>query len=132
MRPHDWPERLDAYLMAAMDRPFQWGAHDCLCFALGWHKIATGIDREAEHGAINWDDKRAAYVRLKRMGCNDLADLGRLIFGNEAPPIRLGRGDLAVTKQGTFAIVIGTKALAVGERGLVALPLSEIETGFRI
>ena len=131
-RVDHWPELLADYIAAADKKPFVWGASDCLCFALRWHKIATGIDREAEHGAIRWRTKRAAYARLKRMGCANLSDLGRLIFGNEARPAQLGRGDIAVTQQDSFGIVIGTQVIAAGDGRLVALPLLDCKTGFRI
>lgn len=49
-RFQDWPARLEAYLDAARQMPFEWGRTDCLHFALGVVHALTGRDVVAELG----------------------------------------------------------------------------------
>ena len=60
----DWPERLAAYLQAAMPVQFAWGAHDCGHFADGAVHAVTG--RRVLPAA--WADRAEAARMLRRMG----------------------------------------------------------------
>lgn len=57
---------LDEYITANLKRPFVWGSHDCVLFAAGWVRAATGKDYLAEFG--QWTNARQAMRIVRNLG----------------------------------------------------------------
>lgn len=58
--------KLYDYIQAHMKTPFEWGLHDCVLFAAGWVRAATGIDPLA--GLPGWDSARSAMRVIHQAG----------------------------------------------------------------
>lgn len=128
MRLEGWELRLAALLSEARNRPFEWGAHDCMLFAADAVVALTGRDPAAEY--------RGAYDSA--LGASRIADP----FGGYAGLIdhclagigsRLGnmkfaqRGDIALIGTGNgpaAGVVIGSRVAAPVETGWALHPLN--------
>jgi hypothetical protein len=58
--------KLHDYIQAHMKTPFEWGRHDCVLFAAGWVREATGTDPLA--GLASWDSARSAMRVIRAAG----------------------------------------------------------------
>lgn len=57
---------LPDYITARLSTPFQWGQHDCVCFAVGWLSIVSGRDLLAPYRP--WHDEASALRAIKKAG----------------------------------------------------------------
>lgn len=64
MRLDGWEARLDALIEAARERPFAWGTHDCVTFALDDLATLTA----ARLWTVDWDSAAAAGRAILRAG----------------------------------------------------------------
>lgn len=106
---------LAEYITEHLGHPFQWGAHDCVLFAVGWLEQTTGRDYLTPYKP--WATALEAARKV--------ADLGGLdaLFDQHLTPINpnlAADGDLAIIR-GTAFIFSGAHVVSVGETGLVFL-----------
>jgi hypothetical protein len=125
-RRQNWPEALGAYLVAHMDRPHAWGAHDCVTFAHGAIEAITGT-AIALPVAQRWTSQAEASATI--------ANLGGLVAAVDAVLPRLPRpqlaqrGDIAIitapdqTREPWLAVCCDGVAWAPAPTGLLATPL---------
>jgi len=126
MRVPDWPERLEAYLADCRTRPFAWGEHDCVRFAAGWIKQATGTDPAPQtRGGYHSSD--TAMRTLWR--CYSTADLLAAVTAVLGPPLdspRLAfRGDVAAvsTPDGpALGVVVGARIACLARPAGLTFP----------
>ncbi|MFN3077472.1 MAG: DUF6950 family protein [Alphaproteobacteria bacterium] len=139
-RSQDWPILLNDALMAASERPFSWGRHDCCLFAADIVRAMTGEDAAAPFRG-RYGTKRGAMRALKAFAGGGLPEAVRAIAKHhgweELSPVALaGRGDLAMldTEDGpSLAICIGSRvAMAARDGGVAFLPLGSCYAAWRI
>lgn len=104
---------LPEYIEQNLNKPFIWGQHDCVLFAAGWVRIATGKDYLSD--IEPWASKLEAYRVLKIVdGLNAIVDKKlQRIESNWAVD-----GDLAL-HQNALHLYSGRHICAPGKAGLV-------------
>lgn len=123
---------LAAWLQAAEGRAFRFGRHDCVRFAAGWVREATGRDVLADWP---YASLRAGEALLAARGLADLrAAVGTVL--PEVAPLAARVGDLALIDGGFgpgLGIVTGAEVVGLRRgRGLVRHPLSDALTAWRV
>lgn len=104
---------LPDYIAARLQAPFEWGVHDCVCFAVGWVEAATGIDYLSEYRP--WNDAEQAKAAIERAGGLELAfdrHLQRIL------PSFAKDGDLTLV-DGTAYLFSGAQIVGPGKNGLI-------------
>lgn len=139
-RREDWPERLQAFVVAAAQTPFAYGRHDCLLFATGAIEAMTGTDLAATARGTYDDAEGAAAALAAFAGGGVLEAAGKVAAEHGLE--RVGwtwaqRGDvvLVATPLGSaLGICTGTHAMvaAQGGTGLAAVPMSRVARVYRI
>lgn len=116
---------LPDYIGAHLDKPFRWGANDCVLFAIGWLEIATGRDYLSEHKP--WSSAKQAMRKVEKLG-----GLAHLFDANlERINPHLARdGDLCVV-EGTASLFSGAHVVSVGEDGLIFKDRTEAACAWR-
>ncbi len=130
MRPHDWEQRLHAFLESEKAKPFAWGTHDCCIFAANWILALTGVDI-AEDFRGKYTDEASCTALMAKLG---YADVDAMITAQltvkwqfaVVHPNFAHRGDLIQVEQPTGpALCIvglnGKHSHGVSEKGLVRL-----------
>lgn len=124
----DWPERLSDSIKAASGRPFSWGAHDCALFAADCARAITGADPLSEVRGTYATALGAARV-LRRLGCDDVAQLADLVIGARVPLVHARRGDWVLATAGSgdrvivgLGVCVGMQSMVLGEVGLTMRP----------
>lgn len=104
---------LAGYITSHLGRPFKWGEHDCVLFAVGWLEIATGRDYLGQYKP--WSSAREATRKV-----SDAGGLEALFDANlqRINPHLAVDGDLALI-DGTAFLFSGPHVVSVGEGGLV-------------
>lgn len=130
--PH-WEQILASAILAAKDRPFVWGQHDCATWAFDLRRDLTG---GPDHAALWRGQYRTACgcLRvLRRLGWETLEAGGRTLLGMPLADPRLAqRGDLVLGgAPEAFGVVAGAHVIFVAPDGLVSLPLSGARLAWR-
>ncbi|MGI4848320.1 MAG: DUF6950 family protein [Janthinobacterium lividum] len=103
---------LPEYIAANLERSFAWRSHDCVTFAAGWVRVATGMDPIASLPA--WKDERQALRVIKAVGGLEAA------IGAQFPPIHPNAardGDIGIYER-SVCIFSGAHLVAPGLSGL--------------
>ena len=135
-RFEDWPERLNAAIMAAGELTFQWGKNDCCLFASNCIKAMTGDDpAKGIRGRYRSEEKALAI--LKEEGGVEAIVRGKAReFGwKKIPPIEAQRGDVATCKwpEGiAVGVCNGVEVLFVTREGLRGVKKSECRRAWRV
>lgn len=104
---------LPDYIAARLRTQFQWGTHDCVCFAVGWASIVTGIDYLEKYRP--WTTQKQAQAALKRAGGLEKQ------FNKHLKRIPAGfarDGDIALV-DGTAYLFSGPQIVGPGKVGLI-------------
>jgi hypothetical protein len=117
MRLDDWEQRLGAFMAESRDRPFEWGSHDCLMFALSAAAAITGDDK-GEPFRGRYDSRKTATAMLREHGAGTLLKTLDATFTRKKPGFAQ-RGDL-VWFASSVGVCVGAQALFVGEERLAA------------
>jgi hypothetical protein len=129
-----WEHRLARALQAAQTRPFAWGSHDCATWAFDLARDLTGGEDVAALWRGRYRTGGGAARVMRRLGWDSLEAMGRDLLGPPLCTPRLAqRGDLLLG--GTppaFGVSAGARALFVGPKGLVSLPLDACPLAWRI
>lgn len=115
MRLPDWEERLSAFVAENMDRPFEWGRHDCALFATACAAAITGEDR-AEQYRGTYSDRKGSARALRKLGKGTLLRTLSDLYPPK-PAAKAMRGDI-VWFAGSAGISLGAFGLFVGEERL--------------
>lgn len=125
----DWPSRLDSYVHAMRDRPFQWGSLDCVSFAAGAVHAVTGWQPDLPA----WVNQRSAMRQLRRFGGLRAAANGVL---PELPSATLAqRGDVLLVAQpgrDLLAVCLGPHWCAPGRNGLHFGPTQQALAAWKV
>lgn len=113
--------KLADYITAHLGRPFAWGEHDCVLFAVGWLEIATGRDYLTQYKP--WSSAFEAARKVANLGGLDALFDAELTQIN---PHFAADGDLAIIR-GTAFVFSGAHVVSVGEEGLVFLDRLEAQ-----
>ncbi len=106
---------LPDYIAGRLGRPFQWGDHDCVLFAIGWLEIATGKDYLSQHKP--WASAREAIRKVDGLGGLEALFDANLVRIN---PHLAVDGDLTLIDRTAF-LFSGPHVVSVGESGLIFL-----------
>lgn len=138
-RKPDWDQRLNDYLAKLAGKHHVWGKHDCVTFADGWHKAATGKSFLGPYRG-QWHDKASAKKVIAK-AAKDAGAKGRTLpalVDALLPRIETsmaGRGDIVLTSDGNLAICFGAVALAVGDPltpGLIRIERDEWRRAWQV
>lgn len=105
--------KLHDYITEHLGRPFKWGEHDCVLFAVGWLEVATGRDYLGPYKP--WSTAIEAARKVANAGGLDALFDQHLEAIN---PHLAVDGDLAIIR-GTAHLFTGAHVVSVGEEGLV-------------
>lgn len=110
---------------AAVERPFEWGAHDCFIFSCDCAEAMTGVDLAEPFYRGKVKTRTQAYGRLKRYGGGGLQDavakIARTHGMAEVMVTRARRGDWAMmmTPAGdALGVVASNKVYLPAEHGI--------------
>lgn len=132
-RLNDWPERLNNHIDEWRDKNFDWGKADCALFCLYGEKAMCGTSRFEDFlGTYSTDF--GSLRALKKLGTGELTST----VAARLPEINISeaqRGDVVSidTPEGqALALFVGDKIAALGENGLLFLPVSLANRAWRI
>ncbi len=113
----DWPERMNAVIEEARDKPFAWGEHDCCLFAADVVQAITGKDYAKEYRG-KYKTMRGAYKLLKKKPLAKVLDsrFKRTPFPNRGDVVLIP-GSMVGSVQDALGICIGVKVALVSEGG---------------
>jgi hypothetical protein len=94
MRLDDWDTRLEA-VIAAADKPFAWGDHDCCTFAASCVEAVTGRQLWVK-SAPSYRTAAGAKKALKKVGFDDLPSALDGVLGERKPVAMAQRGDVVL------------------------------------
>lgn len=121
MRHEDWEKRLNQHLESV--GPFEWGTNDCCLFAANAVLAITGDDYAKPYRG--YKTAKGALSRLKGIG---VAGVATKALGAPKAAVFAKRGDVVSFDSGdgiALGVCVGAKIAAVGQDGLVMLPMSE-------
>lgn len=104
---------LPDYITGKLQTPFQWGVHDCVCFAIGWLSIVAMEDLLAPYRP--WKTEKKAHAIIKKHGGLELIfdkNLKRIL------PSYARDGDITLVG-GTAYLFSGSQIVGPGTNGLV-------------
>jgi hypothetical protein len=118
---------------ASLDRPFQWGVHDCVTFAFAAVKVRTGRDRLGL--TPTWRTAIEAHRVIEAMGGLRKAVSERL--GEPVGVLQAGLGDPVLVRdpdngREVMGVCHGEVLLCPSERGLAMLPHSAAICAWRV
>ena len=129
----DWRGRLSACIDASLQRPFEWGVHDCALFAADAVLAMTGTDV-----AVGWRGRYRSAAGAKRIlrktGYLDHGSMAGTLLG-EIPPALAVVGGVAVVEGPdgpALGVVLGATIAVPGTDGLGFLPRSEALRTFHV
>jgi hypothetical protein len=129
----DWPTRLNDHIEEWRHKKFEWGKADCALFCLYAEKAICGSSRFDDFIGKYCSAAGSAKALLK-IGAGDLAtSVGARL--TEIEPYKAQRGDVALIDTPTgdaLSLVIGDKVAAMGQDGLVFLPLSAAKQAWKV
>lgn len=138
-RLDNWPTLMYKAIDAKQNQPFIWGMYDCCLFVCDVIFAMTGTDM-AYKFRDRYSTKEEAYALLRKLTKKRgmVQSINKICeeFGvAEISPTHIQRGDVVTitTELGdTLAICDGDQVLAMGVKGVVALPAKNIKRAWRI
>ena len=115
------------------DRPFGWQDATCCHFAEACVR-AQGVPLPYETPTLQGPQEAAEWLRAET-GARSLFDLLRRLFGAPVKSGKAMRGDLALRPGGIEAGALGVfdrDAWFISEKGLIAVPRSEVRWAFSL
>lgn len=134
-RPHDWPQRLNRYLVETGKRITEsqdpdWGTLDCATFAAGAVEAVCGEDPMADLRG-RYEAKTGAFRLLGELGDGDLRAAVTERLGPEIHPSRAHQGDVALFED-ALGVVCGRYALFLGPGGYSKIPTLRCECAWKV
>jgi hypothetical protein len=122
-----WEDRLDAVLVAAANKPYRLGSHDCLRLACRAVEALTGQDYWRDFSGRYCSQKGA--LRRIRMYGNTLTDAVTAVLGiNPMEPMMARRGDLLTyrdEKGEHLGVCAGATVALMAEGGVTFVALDD-------
>lgn len=116
---------LPEYIAAHLEKKFDWGANDCILFAVGWLEHSSGVDYLGAYKP--WNSAKQAMRKVESLGgLDDLFD-SRL---DRIEPNFATDGDICII-DGTASLFTGAYVVSVGENGLVFKDRTEALSAWR-
>lgn len=122
-----WAPKLNQYLLEAQEKEFSMGEFDCCTF------VAGAISAMMVDGKDYMEEFRGTYDSWESAEDN-LANLMNILeakFGAPLPGAYGRKGDIAVFES-ALGLVLGTRAIFLGEKGLAYVKLSRLDHIFRV
>lgn len=129
MRFEDWPERLFAFVDAARPKPFEWGTHDCMRFAIG---AAQSMGADDPFGDLTWHDARSALRLLEQLGGLEALLDSRL---ESIDPRLAQRGDWCLVIFETdpaVGVCLGPDVAGPSRNGLEFIPIARARRAWKV
>jgi hypothetical protein len=127
----DWQLRLEAFERERAEVPFAWGSNDCALFAADAVQAITGVhlcpDLRGHRNVREGGRAIAALGGARAIACKAL--------GHPLPPAFARVGDVVVVQAGkreALAVCNGQTAIAPGEHGMVAIPMAQALSAWRV
>lgn len=136
-RPHDWPERLDAFTQSAAEQEFVWGTYDCCLFAADWLRILTGVDpAQRLRGTYSSAEETEIFI-AEAGGIEALIDDAMRDFLGvvSSEPSFCRRGDICLvdTPLGySLSVCLGEHAACAGLDGMVTVSMRHAVRCWRV
>jgi hypothetical protein len=133
VRRHDWYSRLSDAIEGALQRPFEWGVHDCALFAADAVLAMTGVDL-ADGFRGHYRSAGGAMRILGRGGCDDVTEYAATLLPEIAPALAAA-GDIAavLTKAGpALGVLTGPLVAVPGAGGLGFVSRGEAIRAFHV
>ena len=132
-RRDDWPERMNFALQQHQTLPYIWGQSDCGIIFSDVVWAMTDVDPMEVFG--QWHDQQSALMAVLRSGCRSVKDF--LDQQHEQIPVaQARRGDAGYSSHFDTltcpAIVVGAEAVSRDHTGWIHIPVSQLETVYRI
>lgn len=121
MRLDNWNTLLNKHFQSI--GPFKWGENDCCMFSVECVKVITGVDHGTEYRGYR--SASGAYKVLKTY--DGVEGIATRQLGQPKPITQANRGDVVSFKNGeqiALGICLGDKIAAIGEYGLIFMPIS--------
>jgi hypothetical protein len=116
------------------EKPFAWGASDCLTWAADCALAVTGRDPAKDFRRRYTTRTGATRVRLKH-GCRDMADVAAFFY-RQIPAAQARSGDWAVVTNDdgtkTIGVVVASQIVARGLDGLEIGPIWAADSFYRV
>jgi hypothetical protein len=129
-----WEQRLFQYTASIIDKPFEWGTHDCVIFAASCVEAQTGQDLAAEHRGTYEGPTGAARI-IREAGCESLGDFLALYLPEKPVPF-LQRGDVALCEDAEgnqfTAICQGRTCVGPTPGGLIHVKTSQAIRAYKV
>lgn len=131
MKKHGYTTELIRLYDLNTTKKFKWGKWDCVIWCGTVINSITYRDEDIFNGwAFRYKTKKGAYAYLKRKGFDSLTALADNYFTQTTVEMSM-RGDL-VLMDDFFAINYGDKVAAVGEEGLIKIPIEMATKSWRV
>ncbi len=138
-RRDGWEARLQGVFSNFIDKPFEYGSHDCALFVCNCVREMTGDDPALGYRK-RFRDRKGALKILSKSKLESIAtQIAISLNAKEIPPLYAQRGDVVLldaTMGDCPALGIvdltGETIRGAGTAGLVAFPLSEARRAWRI
>lgn len=133
VRRPDWEAALGQALEAASDKPFAWGAWDCVHFVAEAVQAMTGADPLADYRG-GYATEAEAWAALSERDGN-LRQACKRVFGGMIRPAFARRGDVVMMRGGmAVGVCIGAQAAFVSDDGneLVLRPMTDMAWAFPV
>lgn len=130
MRLENWPKKLNEIIETARNKPFCWGENDCSLFVADCVDAITGSSHAKQYRGKYKTAKGAAGLLKKYGGIEGLVDSKF----DPMPRSFARRGDIALLNlEGSpIGIVDVNRIIAVGEKGLMFLPMNKTIKVWRV
>lgn len=128
-----WVEAMNAAILAAETRPFDWNGWCCADFTADIVRAMTGVDALADYRG-HFDDEASAWAALAARDGSLRAACTR-IFGNSRPAAFAQRGDVVLLRGGKgLGVCVGRIAAFASDdgAGLVRRPLIDCSRSFTL
>lgn len=125
MKHKDWAQRLNDYLKANINTPFEWGEFDCCLHVANAVEAMTGNDFAKDFRG-RYSTALGAQRALKKYGKGNIHDTLEDIFGYALTRLLAGRGSIVLvdTPEGdALGIVWAGKIWVAMPQGLGTMPL---------
>lgn len=134
-KPHDYPERLAAFIHANQKTKFEWGRMDCARFAIRCQLATFGFTPWPEFLTDERMSQKDSLKIVEDLGFDSLWDLVDT-RQQRVQNVRLAkRGDIVghyVRGEEALGVMIGTCFVNVSFRGLVYAPLSQAVVAWEV
>lgn len=133
VRKNQWEQKLFAYTSGVLQKPFEWGVHDCVLFAADCIEAMTGEDLAAEYRGTYSTSQGAAKI-VHSAGVESLGDF-LAMYLPETPVPFLQRGDIALCDGPEWQFVgvcQGRTCVGPSEKGLIHVNNSQVIRAFKV